>query len=89
MTNTNADIATVLETPELVDVLKMAAYALELAISEGIIAADAPHATKVALAHQAFLTIGLDRIMYHPDFSVREAIVQGIGKLVYRDVVAA
>ena len=80
-----SDLETVAESPELVDVLRMSAYAVELAVEAGVVDRDAPHALKVALAEQAFLTIALDRILFHPDHTVSEGIVQGIGRLVYRD----
>lgn len=80
-----SDLDTVAESPELVDVLRMSAYALELAVEAGVIAPDAPRELKLVLAEQAFLTIALDRILHHPDHTVSEGIVQGIGRLVYRD----
>lgn len=80
-----SEVATAAESPELVEVLRMSAYALELAVDAGVVDRNAPRELKLALAEQAFLTIALDRILNHPDHTVSDGIVQGIGRLVYRD----
>lgn len=71
--------------PALIDIARQAAHAVSMAVAEGVIAADAPRALKVAALGFAFHTIAADILQHSPHPDEVQAVIDAYGRLIYRD----